>query len=162
MRKKFMVPAAVSFMLLLGLTSVAATYARDNAGFGRHRGFMARRLARELNLSDAQRAQIKTIMQAEKPKLQPLMQQLHQSRMTEQAAMGAQFDEAKARAYADQQARLMSDLMVERARIQSQIYSVLTPAQQQKMQQLRQERQQRMQQRLQQQQNAPAAPQNPD
>lgn len=161
MRKKIMVPLAVAFMLLLGLSSVAATYARDGAGFGRHRGFMARRLARELNLTDAQKAQIKTILQAEKPRLQPLMQQLRQNRMAQQDAIGAQFDEAKARAYADQQAKLMSDLMVERARVQSQIYSVLTPEQQQKMQQLRQKRQQRIQERMQKRQDAPATPQNP-
>jgi Spy/CpxP family protein refolding chaperone len=109
---------------------------------------MLRRMTRELNLTGAQQTQIKSILQAEKAKIQPLRQQLRQNQQTENTAISGTFDEGKARAFAGKQAQIVSDLMVERERMKSEIYAVLTPDQRAKAQQLMQARQQRRQQHM--------------
>lgn len=131
------------------------------AGFGRHSGWMLRHMTKELNLTADQQTQIKSIMQAQKAKVQPLMQQLRQNEQAQNANITGTFDEAQARTFAGQQAQLMTDLIVERQRTKSQIYAVLTPEQRQKAQQLLQERQQKRQQWMQKhsQQQQDAAPQ---
>ena len=53
----------------------------------------------------------------------------------------------------------MSDLIVEKQRVKSEIYAVLTPEQRQKALQLLQQHQQRMQERMQ--KKSEAAPQTP-
>ncbi|HEX7287176.1 MAG TPA: Spy/CpxP family protein refolding chaperone [Candidatus Angelobacter sp.] len=116
-------------------------------GHGRHGGGMDMlpRMTKALNLTDAQQAQIKSIMQAERAKIQPLMQQLHQNEQAQNAAVTGTFDEAKTQSFAAGQAQLMSSLIVEKQRAKSQIYAVLTPEQQQKAQTLLQQRGQRRQ-----------------
>jgi protein CpxP len=118
-------------------------------GFRNHNGWMLRHMTKELNLTTDQQTQIKSIMQAEKTKTRPLTQQMRQNEQQQNAAINGNFDEAQARAFANKQAQIMSDLMVEKQRTKSQIYAVLTPEQRQKAQQLMQERQQKMQQRMQ-------------
>jgi Spy/CpxP family protein refolding chaperone len=106
-------------------------------------------MTKELNLTADQQTQIKSIMQAQKTKVQPLMQQMRQSRQAEEANITGNFDENQARTFANKQSQIMSDLIVEQERTKSQIYAVLTPEQRQKAQQLMQQRQQRMQERMQ-------------
>lgn len=118
-------------------------------GFRHNNGWMLRHMTKELNLTTDQQTQIKSIMQAEKTKTRPLMQQMRQNEQQQNAAINGNFDEAQARAFASKQAQIMSDLIVEKERTKSQIYAVLTPEQRQKAQQLMQERQQKMQQRMQ-------------
>lgn len=118
-------------------------------GFGRHGGWMLHHMAKELNLTADQQAQIKSIFQAERTKVQPLMQQLRQNEQAQNATVNGNFDEAQARAFASKQTQIMSDLIVEKQRTKSQIYAVLTPEQRQKAQQLMQEHQQKMQERMQ-------------
>jgi periplasmic protein CpxP/Spy len=144
MNKKLFIVIAIVLAAAAGLT--ASWAAQDPHGrFGRHEGWMLRHMTRELNLTEAQQTQIKGILAAEKSKTQPLRKQLHDNRMTASNSVTGNFDEAQVRAQANQQAQIMSDLMVERARARSQIYAVLTPEQQAKAQQLMQQRQQRRQ-----------------
>lgn len=147
MNKKFFMIAAVILAVAAGL---AVTVFAQGPGprHGRH-GWMLNRMTKELNLTDAQQAQIKSIMQAEHARIQPLMQQLHQNKQAQDASLTANFDEAKARTAAAGQAQIMTDLMVEKQRTKSQIYAVLTPEQQQKALQLMQQREQRRQQWMQ-------------
>ena len=124
---------------------------------GRH-GFMMLPFAHQLDLTDAQRTQMKQIMSQERSTLKPLMQQLSSSRQQlQQMALSGSFDEAAARTVAQQQTQAMTELAVQHARIQSQLVAVLTSDQKTKLNQLMSERQQKMQQRMQQQQQAPAA-----
>jgi periplasmic protein CpxP/Spy len=121
-------------------------------GGGPGMGFFGRRLG----LTDDQKAQVKDIMTKERPTLRPLMQQLAQSRMQlEQYQASGNFDEAQVRAMAAQQAQIMTELTVQKARIQSEMIKVLTPDQKSKLAEMQSARQQRFQQRL---QKAPAAP----
>jgi len=109
---------------------------------------MLKHMTRQLNLTEAQQTQIKGIMADEKTKIKPMMQQLRQNQQAEDASINGSFDENQARAFANKQAQLMTDLIVEKERMRSQVYAVLTPEQRQKAQQLMQERQQRRQERM--------------
>lgn len=145
-RKFFIIPA-----ILLALAAGVATSAlaqRPGKGFGHHQGWMLKRMAKQLNLTDAQQAQIKDIMSAEKTKMKPMMQQMRQNQQVQNASINGTFDENQARAFATKQAQIMTDLMVEKQRMRSEVYAVLTPEQRQKAQQLMQERQQRRQERM--------------
>ena len=123
MHKKFFIATAIVLALAAGLAASAAT--RYGGGYGRHGG-MLKRMTRELNLTDAQQTQIKSIMTAEKAKIQPLRQQLRQNEQAENANINGTFDQAQATAFAGKQSQIMGDLIVEKERAKSQIYAVLT------------------------------------
>ena len=143
MRSKFWMVAVAMLALLVGgvaLLSYAqdsATSTQQKAWHGRH-GRMAY-MARELNLTDAQKAQIKQIFQANKANGLPLMQQMaaNKKAMLEATANG-NYDQAKIQQIANQQAQLMSQLIVQKQAIRHQIYTqVLTPDQRTKAEELR-------------------------
>lgn len=120
---------------LLALTLVAAVAVsqtvkrihRRGMGFEQH---MLGMMTDYLDLTDAQQAQVKQIFENEKPNITPLMQQLKQAhqQMRQLEESGA-FDEAKVRALASQQSQAITELIVEKAKIKSQIFNVLTPEQ---------------------------------
>lgn len=153
MKKKFFLGA--SAIILVVAAGMAGTLLAQGPGQNFHRGFrhhggwMLQHMTKELNLTTDQQTQIKNIMQAQKSKTQPLMQQMRQNRKAEEANITGNFDENQARTFANKQSQIMSDLIVEQERTKSQIYAVLTPEQRQKAQQLMQQRQQRMQERMQ-------------
>ena len=154
MKKNFFMVAAIILALVAGVAVTLAAqgphrgFAREIGMEGRG-GWMLKHMTRELNLTDAQQAQVKSIMQAERAKIEPIMQQLRQNEQAENAIINGNFDETQARAFANKQAQLMSDMIVEKQRIKSQIYTVLTPEQRQKALQLMQEREQRRQEHMQ-------------
>ncbi len=116
-----------------------------------HRHQRMEYLARDLNLTEAQKQQIKTMMQAQRATMRPLLQQLAQNRaaMLTATANGA-FDQGKVQALANQRAQIMAQLMVQKASIHSQIYNqVLTADQKAKADQLRQNQLARINARLQ-------------
>ncbi len=147
MHKKFFITTAILMAVAAGLATSALAQ-RPGSGFGHHSGWMLKHMAKELNLTEAQQTQIKGIMAGEKSKIRPLMQQLRQNEQAENANINGSFNENQARAFAGKQAQIMSDLIVEKQRIRSQVYAVLTPEQRQKAQQLMQEREQRWQERM--------------
>ena len=108
------------------------------ADFDRQIESLSRQTQSGMPVTDAQQQQIKAIMEAEKPKMQPLMEQLRQERqqMNTLTESGA-FDEAAVRAAAGKQAQTETDLAVERARVKSQIFAVLTPEQRTKAQEMK-------------------------
>ncbi len=108
--------------------------------FGRHHGRFGlwKMIGRKLNLTDAQRNQIKTIVSEERPKMKPLFQQLKAGREQLEALMkSGPFDEAKVRSIAKGQADTIADMIVARQRMKSQIWAVLTPEQRAKAEKLR-------------------------
>jgi periplasmic protein CpxP/Spy len=121
-------------------------------GMGRMMGFPAR----YLDLSDAQRAQMKAIMQKEHPTMKPLMQQLRQTHEQLKQYEQGTYDEVKVRALAAQQAQTMVELTVQKTRIHNELYQMLTPEQQTKLKEFEANRAARMQKHM---QAAPAAPQ---
>jgi protein CpxP len=99
-----------------------------------------------LDLTDAQQTQAKGILDKEKPTLQPLMQQIRQSRHDlMQLEQSGTFDEAKVRDLATKQSSTMTELTVQRARVASELYQLLTVDQKAKLADLMARREQRMQ-----------------
>jgi Spy/CpxP family protein refolding chaperone len=149
----------VSVVSLAGAVAFSQTVTRV-AGHEGGIGFAGRMLGFRtdyLNLTDAQRAQIRDILAKEKPTVQPLLQQLAQGhqQMLEIEQAGT-FDEATARTLAMQQSQTMAELMVQKARIKSELMQVLTPEQKAKMIQFQARQQARFQKHLQQMQASPS------
>jgi protein CpxP len=147
MHKKSIILAAIFMALAAGLAATASAQ-HKGMGFSRNNGWMLKHMIKQLDLTEAQQTQIKGIMASEKTKIKPMMQQLRQNQQAEDASMNGTFDENQARAFANKQAQLMTDLIVEKERMRSQVYAVLTPEQRQKALQLMQERQQHRQERM--------------
>ncbi len=134
-------------LIVVGTVAVSQTTKRshwqhDGMFGGPGLGFLAHRL----DLTDEQRAQAKEILSKEKPTIQPLLRQLavirHQLRQFEE---GGTFDEAQVRAIAGQQAQTLTELTVQKARIQAELVKLLTPEQRTKLSQMMDRREQRMQ-----------------
>ncbi len=137
---------AATLMAALGFSQTvvkAAGPGHRGGGFG---GPMMGLYADYLDLTDAQRAQMKDIMTKEKPTIKPLMQQLAQShQQLRQLESAGTFDEAKVRAIATQQAQTMTELTVQKARIKSELMQLLTADQKDKMAKFETRRQARLQ-----------------
>jgi len=99
-----------------------------------------------LDLTDAQQAQAKDILAKEKPTLQPLFQQLAQTRhQLRQFEESGNFEEAQVRTIATQQAQTLAELTVQKARIEAELVKILRPDQKTKLTQIMDRREQRMQ-----------------
>ena len=143
MKAKIWIVAAMLLALVLCGT-VMLSYAQDSQAapekvWQGHRHARMAYLSRELNLTDAQKQQIRSIMQAGRQANLPLMQQVatNKKAMLAATANGA-YDQTKVQALANQQGQLMAQLIVQRQAIQHQIYTqVLTPEQRTTADQLR-------------------------
>ncbi|HLV88110.1 MAG TPA: Spy/CpxP family protein refolding chaperone [Candidatus Sulfotelmatobacter sp.] len=114
------------------------------AGFGMG-DHMLKFFTEELNLTDAQQEQAHAILAKEMPTIKPLMQQSRQmEQQLHQFAEGS-YDETKVRNLATQKAQVELELSVQRTRIHSELYQLLTPDQQSKLKQLEADQQARMQ-----------------
>lgn len=96
-------------------------------GFGPSPEHIVAFMAHTLDLTDAQQAQAKAILNKEKPNFQPLIQQLadghKQMRTLEESPT---FDEAAVRALATQHAQAITELIVTKARVKSELFAILT------------------------------------
>jgi periplasmic protein CpxP/Spy len=117
----------------LGAVSIGPAYAQDAAPMGNGRG--VRLVEHRLNLTDTQRAQIKSILQQERPTIQQLAATLAQEH-AELIALTT-FDDQKTVAIAQKYADTHTAATVEREKVRDEICAVLTPEQQQKLQVLR-------------------------
>jgi len=106
-----------------------------------HQKQMANRLKKMaviLDLTADQKQQIETLMDKKWEDRQALRKQLQTSRETLRTyKQGDRFDESEFRAIAQKHADLKTEMMVHQAKIQQQIFAVLTPEQQQKAKKLR-------------------------
>jgi Spy/CpxP family protein refolding chaperone len=113
-------------------------------GDGMFSGHMLNFFADYLSLTDAQQTQVKDILAKEKPTIEPLMQQMAQSHhQLRELVMSGGFDEAKVRTLASQQSGTAIELMVQRTRIESELFQVLTPEQKTKLTQFMDQHEQR-------------------
>lgn len=159
-RLRFLV-AALAVMLGAAITKAQtadATPPPDMHGheFGME-GHMFGYLAKQLDLTDAQRAQAKSILQKEHATMRPLMQQVHQlDQQLKQFVEGA-YDEAKVQALVSQQAQTLVQVKVQETRVHNELYQILTPDQQAKLKEIEANHEARRQQHMQgHMQNAPA------
>jgi protein CpxP len=104
----------------------------------------------QLDLTDGQRDQVRTIVDNHRVELQLLGQRMQEARKAmRQAETADAFNEGAIRAASDTLHAAMTDGAVLRARMRSEVLQVLTPEQRAKARQLQAEREQRLQQRQQ-------------
>ena len=124
----------------------AAAMHHHEFGFGHHMmGFFAD----YLNLSDAQQTQMKAVIAKEHATLKPLVQQLHETHQQLRQYEDGAYDEAKVRAVAAQESQTLTELTVQKTRIHSELFQMLTPDQQAKMKEFEANREARMQKHMQ-------------
>lgn len=149
MKPKFLTTTLLALALL---TTGAIAHAEEGGpgGWGGHRGHFGY-MSRELNLTPAQKEQIKSLMQAQRTANRPIFQQMEQNRAAIlTATAGGAFNQATIQSLAAKQAQLMAQLTVQRTELESKIYnSVLTTEQKATAEQMRQKQLARIQQRLQ-------------
>lgn len=86
-------------------------------------------IARDLNLTDAQKAEIKKITESFQASTKDLHDQLRTLHESEPDPMNGNFDEAAVRAAAEARAKVQIELEVSHAKMMSQIAGVLTAEQ---------------------------------
>jgi len=135
MKRRYLIMISLATLVIGCTVSAAVSHKRA------HRPIIDRlvsRLTRQLDLTDAQQTQVKSIWDAERPRVESLFaaaeknrQQLHES------TAGGKFDEAQVRSLAAQQAQTTTEMIVEKERVKSRIHNeVLTAAQRSKADQV--------------------------
>jgi len=105
--------------------------------------------AKQLNLTDDQKTQMKSVMQKEHPAMKPLFQQQHLIDQQLRQYVEGTFDQAKVQALAAQKAQIQAQMTVAETRIHNELYQLLTPDQQAQLKQLQANRDARMQKHMQ-------------
>jgi periplasmic protein CpxP/Spy len=113
-------------------------------GFGME-GHMMGFFSKYLDLTDAQKAQMKDVLHKEHATMKPLMQQMHQMDLQLKQYEEGTYDEAKVQALVSQQAQTLVQLKVQETRIHNELFQLLTPDQQTKMKEFEANREARMQ-----------------
>lgn len=130
---------AVVLFLTVFVTVRAETRGRHTWCHRWHRPGPVSYLSHELKLSDGQRAQIRTLWQAERPSLAANLHELlaENKEMTTATAGSNSPDEREVQRIADREAVTISKLLIEKERFRSKIYStVLSPDQRAKADEL--------------------------
>lgn len=139
MKKRIIVIASIA-VLVIGATIFAVAQGPGmqkmqgmhghGRGDGPSHGDMLEHMARELNLTDAQKQQVKTIMESVESSADGIHAKLEEvHKQLEAATANGQFDEGQVRTLANQQAQLEADMLVEHLRAKSKVYSILTAEQ---------------------------------
>ena len=140
MKKMILVIASIA-VLVVAATVFALAQGHPGMGQGeKMRGGpeeMVEHIARELNLTDAQKEQVKAAFEAQRiteeerhAKLDELRKQI------DAATANGQFDEAVVRPLANQQAQLQAESMIDHLRMHSKLYSLLNAEQKAKADQM--------------------------
>jgi periplasmic protein CpxP/Spy len=118
---------------------------------GHQMGFFSK----ALNLTDEQKAEMKTVMQKEHPAMKPLIQQQRQIDLQLRQYVEGTFDPAKVQALAAQKAQLQIQVTVAETRIHNELYQLLTTDQRTQLKEMEANHEARMQRHM---QEAPPAP----
>jgi protein CpxP len=104
---------------------------------------------REIELTDAQRDQVRQLMEQQRESSRALFERAQAARIAQRQAIDAiPFSEPAVRAAMAASAEIEEDLAVQEARLQSEIYGLLTSEQQQQLQKIRADREARMKEQL--------------
>jgi len=144
MRKTCLLSAAL--VAVLGCAPMAFAQQTDasqtgHAWHGHHGMAMGGQMYEQLNLSDAQRTQIKQLMQQNFAQAKPQMQALRQARQAfEAAAPGTADYQTAASNLAEAEADAARTRTTHRANLRAQVYQLLTPEQRTQLASLQAER----------------------
>jgi Spy/CpxP family protein refolding chaperone len=130
------IATAVAVTLLGATLAIAAPHEGGFAGHHGHRGMFGRALAQKLNLSDAQKAQVRDILKASRQENQAFFQQVRATRQDFRAAKQAG-DTAKIEALKPTLKAQREQMKAIRAANEAKIAQVLTPEQNAQWQQLK-------------------------
>jgi len=153
----------------VGVTALVAmlaggefAYAQDPApagprgrgpGFGGRGGPQAGLALRQLDLTEAQREQVRQLMQQNREQMRSLLDRMRAAQDARRKAVEVvPFNESQVRAAMKDLADVEADLAVAEARLQADVYGLLSADQQQRLVKLRADREARAKQRAQQQQ----------
>jgi len=158
-RFRFLI-AALAVMLGAAISKAQTTESAPpppmhDHGFGMDRHMMDF-FGKYLDVTDAQRTQMKAVLQKEHATMKPLMQQVHQLDQQLLQYVEGTYDEAKVQALVAQQAQNLVQLKVQETRVHNELFQMLTPDQQAKAKEFLANREARMQQHM---QNAPESAQ---
>jgi protein CpxP len=132
MSKRILIIAGIA-ALVIAATVLAIGHGfqeRREHGRGPGHGDMLEHMSRELNLTDAQKQQVKAIFDATQSTAEGIHTKLEEThKQIEAATANGQFDEAQVRTLANQQAQLEADMLVEHLRAKSKVYAILTAEQ---------------------------------
>jgi protein CpxP len=116
---------------------------RGKQGFGRFHGRHGRgggNAWQQLNLTDAQKTQMKQIRESYRERTQPLHQELRAKRQElRQGNQGGTFNEALTTQVLTESAALEAKLMGERFKMRQEMLALLTPEQKNQLEQLREQ-----------------------
>lgn len=136
MKRKVSVIASIAVMVVTAAVFALAQSHQGEKMRSPH-GDMLEHISQELGLTDAQKAQAKTLMDAQRAAGEERHAKLDEIRkQIDAATANGQFDENVVRPLAQQQAQLMADEMVDHLRMHSQMYALLTPEQKAKADQM--------------------------
>ena len=160
--KSFRFRLLIAAMAVLLVSAIAKSQTADapppppmhGHGYGME-GHQMGFFSKALNLTDEQKAQMKTIMQKEHPAMKPLMQQQRQIDLQLRQYVEGTFDPAKVQALAAQKAQLQVQVTVAETRIHNELYQLLTTDQRTQLKEMEANREARMQRHM---QEAPPAP----
>jgi len=114
---------------------------KHERGFG-HRGF--ERMAEKLNLTDAQKAQVKQISEASRAKVKPLRENMRANRQQlKSLTENEPFNEAQVQTIANQQGAIAAQIIVEKERTKWEIFQILTVEQRAQAKQLKEQMEER-------------------
>ena len=106
------------------------------------------RMFKQIDLTDEQKAQMKSIMQASREENKSIRQQMHQNREAlQQLTENGNFDEAAVLAIAQKQGQIHAQMIVAKQKVKAQMFNVLTADQKTKVAELKAQHQQKMQER---------------
>jgi Spy/CpxP family protein refolding chaperone len=133
MKKSLLMAALVG---ALGISVLVPAVAQQRGRWLQRRGgsLFVQHIVNDLNLTTDQRAQIKTILQRERPAILAILQK--SGKANAQLRAQGSFDETYVRSIAQQEAENMAEGIVEREKIRAEVLDVLTPEQQRKFNQL--------------------------
>ena len=150
MIKRFLIAAGV-VAALAGGTTLAIAQGPGPGGQGPRGGRGGVGLdvgLRGIDLTDAQRDQVRSINESHRSEFDAVRTKLREAhRALAEASMAATMDEAAIRAGSTEVATAMADEAILRAKVRAEVFAILTPEQQQKANELRSTMKQRRQQR---------------
>jgi protein CpxP len=140
--------AAAALVASVVVGSVAVSAQRPGFGTGDRRA-QAGLALRALDLTDAQREQVRQLTAQHREQTRTLLDRLQAAQEARRNAVEAiPFSEPQIRAAAQALAEVEAELAVQQARLQADVYALLTPEQQTKLQTMRAERDARAKERM--------------
>ena len=138
MRQRGFIAAIAAAVLMTGVAIGVAAEDQPQRQGQRLEGRRVLPGLRGLDLSDAQKEQIRNIRQSHRDEVRAITERTRSARRgIDQASHGASVDEAAIRSQSTALAAAITDGAILRAKVNTQIFNVLTAEQQQKLNELR-------------------------